>query len=109
MGAIAEKPTLPHLKSSDFAVRQAACDVLQAVGTEKSLKALKKLAGDTQARTQAQAAFYAIQARVDLAKRQSADNDSAARQAKKSSNETGKPASTDANPRVPSALRRVEK
>lgn len=84
MGSMAESPTLPYLKSTDFRVRRAACEVLQAVGGEASLRELRRLQSDSWSRDAASAAFLAIRARVDTAKRE-------AEAAKQSPRESTKP------------------
>lgn len=110
LGPTAEEPTLKFLKSPDAGVRRAACEVLQAVGSQKSLRELKKLADDVFVRNQAEAAFYAIQTRVDQAQRETGEVKRAGKEtAKASGDSSGQSSSSDAAPGVPRALRRVEK
>jgi HEAT repeat protein len=109
MGAKAEEPTLPYLKWGDSSVRRAACDVLRVVGGAASLKELKKLAKDVHVRGDAEAAFYAIQSRVELAKREAEAEKKAAREAAKQSDPTGGSGKSATGPSgLPSALRRVD-
>ena len=65
MGDVAEKPVLPLLKNMEWTVRMSACEILAAVGTSRSIEALKAAASDDNGLVQMKAkdALKAIEAR----------------------------------------------
>lgn len=71
IGAPAEEPVIGQLASPGFKVRQRACQILAEIGTEKTLKAMKKLPADTNpwVREAANNAVRSIQNRMKLTRK----------------------------------------
>ncbi len=64
MGSVAERPVLEYLKHSDPNTRAAACEVLAAVGTRRSVNALQPLVRDFFMGRTARQAIDAIENRL---------------------------------------------
>ena len=71
MGEIAEAKVIPVLKEKSSAARKAAAQVLEEIGTIKSLQALQRAANDPRdadARVVAQRALEAVKTRVNASR-----------------------------------------
>lgn len=104
MGPIAEPLAQQLLKSPDIFVRRAACQVLKTVGGKSSLKLLRQAGADRPTTMWAQAAYSAIQTRIEQAKRAAKATPPSGGKSALEEPADSTPASSD----LPRALKRVQ-